>query len=88
MLQRSATRAINDCMRDAHRNKEFFSTIGSEPTCGGAENISLSSEYGCRLSALRFVRFAPAANSHFPPKAKFSHARIEQPIGLLLSNTL
>ena len=41
--------------------------MGSEPTRGGAENISLSSGCGCRLSIFRCDRFAPAEKVRFPP---------------------
>lgn len=42
-------------------------TWGSEPICGGTESFPVSSENGCRLSALQFDRFAPAEKVSYPP---------------------
>ena len=45
---------------------------GSELPCGDAENTSVSSECGCRLSTLLRDRFAPAAKARNPPFCMFS----------------
>jgi hypothetical protein len=41
--------------------------LGTEPLCGSAESILVSSECGCRLSTLWFGGFACAVNDRFPP---------------------
>ncbi len=53
------------CERSQHENA--MAEMGSQPPCGSAENISISSECGWRLSTLWVDRFALAANAHFPP---------------------
>jgi len=43
--------------------------LWAQPPCGSAENISVSSKCGCRLSTERFDRFALAANGRWGPHA-------------------
>lgn len=54
--------------------------MGAEPTCGIAEDFTVSGERGCRLSMLRLDCFAPAEKGRSRPWIRecyrLGHAKI------------